>query len=51
MGPPCYTYGAMVDMLRLSFVSLCDGTSTVFYSSFVSDHGLESYSDICWLDD
>jgi hypothetical protein len=40
-GTPCYTYGTMVDMLRLSFVLLCDGTSTIFYNSLVSNRGLK----------
>jgi hypothetical protein len=38
-GTPCLTYGTMVDKQCLYFVFLCDGSNTIFYNSFVSDHG------------
>jgi hypothetical protein len=48
-GTPCYTYGTMVDKQHLYFVFLCDGSNTIFYSSFVLDHGLNG--NMWWLGD
>jgi hypothetical protein len=40
----------MVDMQHSLFFYLCDGISVVFYSSFVTDHGLKRYGDMdIWL--
>jgi hypothetical protein len=49
-GTPLKTCGAMVDMQRSYLVFLCDGTSTIFYNSFLLYHGLKCYGDMdIWL--